>query len=236
MKYLLTIICTVLICFYSTAQNLFEVTVGSGIGSYKMNDLKELQENLRFYIGGPEILETVDNFPAYFFYSGEVSVNVNRVLSLGLIYRLQSTGAASSYSDYSGVYKIEQVVKANCAGILLDVHLLKKHKLRLSSQLRTYYGWTNMKLKGSLHINSVGTNIMDFTTVYKSKSVMINPDIIVGYEVIPHVSLNFSAGYCLDFKGDLKNSNDSALRDLNGVTMQSDWSGIRLGLSASYQF
>jgi hypothetical protein len=226
----------VLVCFGSTAQKRFKVTAGAGIGSYKMADLKKLQEDITI-LYNREYLETVDNFPMYFFYSGEISYDLNKSVGVGLIYRLQSTGAASSYSDYSGVYKIEQRLKANCMGILFDFNLWEKNKLRLSSQIRIYYSWTNMELTEYLHLTGIDNDIVDLRAEFISKSIMTNPDVTVGYEVFDNVLLNLSAGYCIDFQGDLKNkTNNSPLNGFNGYPLQSDWSGIRMNLSAAYRF
>lgn len=233
MKYLLSIVFAFLVSFHVTAQDRFKVTIGSGIGSYRMDDLKRLQENFRGNVG---LLETVDNFPMYFFYSGELSYNVGDNVGLGLIYRLQSTGASNAYSDYSGIYTLEQRLIANCAGVLFDFNLWKKNKLKLSSQIRTYYGWTNLELSEYLRIYSIDSDLVDFKADFKSKSVMANPDVTVGYKILDQVFLNFSVGYCIDFEGDLKDHSGNYIPDAYGNPVQSNWSGIRLGLSASCKF
>jgi len=235
MKHALAIVLLVIGADCLFAQDRFKVTLGTGLGQYKMDDLKEFQDLQEAFFDAYK-LERIDNFPMYMYYSGEASVTIHRIISLGVIYRLQSTGCKSSYSDYSGVFNVEQVVKANNAGLLVDFQLWNKNKLSLSGQTRIYYGWTNLKGKQYLRINSVDDDLLNNIFEFKSSSVMINPDITFSYEIFDRLFANLSAGYCIDLKGDLKTTSGQPLRNLGGEVLQSDWSGIRIGLSASYKF
>jgi len=234
MKHVLTIVLLVIISGCSLAQDRFKLTLGTGLAQYKMDDLKEIQDTQENFFDGFE-LERVDNFPMYLFYSGEASVRIQKIISVGLIYRLQSTGCKSAYSDYSGVFKIEQIVKANNAGVLVDVDLWNKNKFFLSGQTRIYYGWTVLKYKEYVEIYAIDSGLYNSTSELKSESVMINPDITFSYEITNHFFANLSVGYCIDFKGDIKNRGQT-VRSFKGGDLQTDWSGFRLGLSASYKF
>ena len=236
MKHALTIILLVIISGCSFAQDRFKLTLGTGLGQYKMDDLKEIQDTQENFFDGLD-LERVENFPMYPYYSGEASVRIQKIISVGLLYRLQSTGCKSAYSDYSGVFKIEQIVKANNAGILVDVDLWNKNKFSLSGQTRIYYGWTVLKYKEYLEIYSIDSGVYNSTAELKSESVMINPDITFSYELTQHFFANLSLGYCTDLRGDITNTgNDQTVRNFNGEIMQTDWSGFRFGVSASYKF
>lgn len=235
MKHALAIVFLVIGADCLFAQDRFKVTLGTGLGQYKMDDLKEFQDIQEAFFDAYE-LDRIDNFPAYMYFGGEISVRIHRIISLGLIYRLQSTGCKSSYSDYSGVLQVEQLVKANNAGLLVDFQLWNKNKMSLSGQTRIYYNWTDLKNKQYLNIYSVDDDLLNNTAELKSSSVMINPDISFSYEIFDRLLANLSAGYCIDFKGDLESTSGQPLRNFEGESLQSDWSGFRIGLSASYKF
>ena len=236
MKHALTLVFLVIIAGSSLAQDRFNLTLGTGLGQYKMDDLKEIQDTQENYLEGYG-LERVENFPMYLYYSGEASVRIQKMISVGLLYRLQSTGCKSAYSDYSGVFKIEQILKANNAGVLVDVHLWNKNKFFLSGQARIYYGWTVLKYKEYLEIYAIDSGLYNSTSELKSESVMINPDLTFSYEITNHFFANLSVGYCVDLKGDITNTgNNQPVINFKGEVMQTDWSGFRLGLSASYRF
>ncbi|HMG88500.1 MAG TPA: hypothetical protein VK589_00520 [Chryseolinea sp.] len=234
MKHALTIVFLVIFSGCSLAQGRFKLTIGTGLGQYKMDDLKEIQDTQENYLEGYD-LERIENFPMYLYYSGEASVRIQKIISVGLLYRLQSTGCKSAYSDYSGVFKIEQIVKANNAGVLVDVHLWNKNKFSLSGQTRIYYGWTDLKYKEYLEIYALVSGLHNSTAELKSESVMINPDLTFSYELTKHFFANLSVGYCIDFKGDITNRGQT-VRNFEGEVLQTDWSGFRLGLSACYKF
>ena len=216
------------------SQERFTITFGTGVGQYKMEELKNFQELKEYWSGN--ILGTVDNFPAYFFYSGEAMVRINKLFSIGLVYRLQSTGCKSAYSDYSGVWRIEQKLKSDNAGILVDFPLLTKNKFAVAFQGRVYYAWTTFEYNEKQQLYDYPQEVA-YKTIHRDKSVMLSPDLSFSYNILKHISLNLTTGYCFDTKGQLENVT-TLFPGVSWVptTSEYDWSGLRIGLSASYKF
>ena len=221
---------TSLMCF---SQEKFTITLGTGIGQYKMQELKSFQHDLEWFANLDGILETIDEFPPYLFYSGEVAMQLKNRFAIGLIYRFQSTGAKSAYSDYSGVLRLEQHLRANNVGILLDFTAWKKSKYALSAQLRAYQSWTTGYFERELFIHGSTDGIETMSGDLKGNSIALNPDVCFSYYVLQNLSVNLTTGYCFDFKGDLEI--DAPFSGYSWI-QKSDWSGLRIGLSTSYKF
>ena len=233
MKYFITILFLIL-GLTGFSQDRLTITFGTGVGQYKMEDLKKFQKQHEYWSGN--VLETVDNFPAHFFYSGEATVRISKLFSVGLIYRLQSTGCKSAYSDYSGVWRIEQKLKSDNAGILVDFSLLTKNKFSMALQGRAYYAWTKYEYAEKMQLYDYSLD-NTYNTIHKDKSIMLNPDVSFSYDILKNISLNLTTGYCFDFKGQLENVT-TPVPGWNWIptTLEYDWSGLRIGLSASYKF
>jgi hypothetical protein len=213
----------------------YSITIGTGLSQFKHDDLKSLQSLLE-YQARPLGLKTIDNFPPYFYYSGEVSRKLGNVFSVGLVYRLESTGYKSSYSDYSGIIKFQQTLVLQEAGILVKYKFKELDKIVLSANLYTYLGWSDVDIDS--YFNLYGSNSEYIESVsLESRSILINPEFCAGYPVTKQFSLHLTAGYCVDFKGKL-NAKDSGrqLQFPDGTNVKTDWSGFRVGLSISIQF
>lgn len=230
MKFL--IVPFLLLSFIGTSQDLhrYRFSVSMGIGSYSMKDLKEAEQYqiARLQYTG---LKNIDNFPAYYFYSAEVSRLFFRKIWLGLAYRLQSTGYKSSYEDYSGQLKIENIVRSDNAGIVLGVPLIKHNRFVFNFDCRVYYTWTQSTQSANFEIfQQQLASGSSPNSILKSKNITVVPGFDFSYAVINRISVSLSAGYCYDFKSDLKYTNGS------DSYIKSDWSGLRVGLSTHYSF
>lgn len=224
-----------LVGFICTAQDLhhYRFAVGMGIGSYSMKDLKGF-EQYQTVPGLPRpVLKNTDNFPAYYFYSAEVSRLLFKKIWIGLAYRLQSTGYKSSYEDYSGYLQIENIVRSDNAGFIFGVPLVKLNRFQFSVDCRLYYTWTQSTPSIDLEIFKQQIEPVGYypsSVTLKSKNITVVPGVDFSYAIFDRISVGVSAGYCYDFKGELKyNSGDDAY-------LKSDWSGLRIGLSTYYSF
>jgi hypothetical protein len=233
-KHLLTF-CCVIVSILSQAQGRFSISLGTGLGIYKMDDLKRFEE----YVGTDQ-MKTIDNYPPFLFWSGEASMKIAKKIRVGLVYELNSTGYKSAYSDYSGVIKAEHVIKSDNAGIFIGWQFWQQNKFSLSTQLRTYYTWSELKRH---YYFTIYTPLESHESTFKyfSHSFSMIPDVKLAYCVLERFSLNLSLGYCYDFRGDLTTNTSSGSHYLPkppnfNERSQSDWSGLRLGLSTTYHF
>ena len=235
MKTYLVTFCIVIVLIPSYAQDRFSISLGTGLGTYKMADLKLFEENSL----SPN-LKTINNYPPYLFWLGEVSIKIAKDFRVGLIYALNSTGYKAAYSDYSGAISSEHIIESNNAGTIVGWQFWQRNKFSLSAQLRTYYSWSKLKRQ---YFTTFYTPLESQKSTFKyfSQSFSLTPDVKLDYRVLDRVSLNLSLGYCYDFRGDLKqnssNGNPYLPKPPNyREPSQSDWSGFRLGLSATFHF
>jgi hypothetical protein len=217
------------------AQKKYSISIGSGLGTYAMNDLKELQTANELNFQG--LLETVDDFPPYLYYSGEVTRKFGKSFSAGVAYRFESTGYKSSYSDYSGSISFEQVLQVNQIGLVIAYEFLNRNKVLLSAQLRGYYSWTSCDYMSQLILTTAQySNEQSFSFV--SNSIMFNPAFNLAYPVLNKLSLHLTVGYCLDFQGELKLKSNPDITIIlpDQSSVSSNWSGFRGGLAVSFSF
>lgn len=99
----------------TTSNSGYEIIVTTGVGTYSMSDLKEVQ---KLIIDNSEIpLQVTSSFPAYFNYSIRLGHKSN-IASQGITAGLMSTGSRSSLADYSG-YVYSDI---NCQAIYMGYY------------------------------------------------------------------------------------------------------------------
>lgn len=99
----------ILMSISSYAQKLtFEYQ--QGMGHYQMSDLKTFNKLVLDNI--PITPQLTENLPMYFYYQGEISSFVNDVFGIGAVFSLQSTGARISQKDYSGEYRLDELIRS----------------------------------------------------------------------------------------------------------------------------
>ncbi|RPH73856.1 hypothetical protein EHM76_04770, partial [bacterium] len=114
MKRLTIILIGVLSVFnYPVYCQYFSITVGAGIGTYGLGDLKKLNEDLM--MGLPVTPKIVNNFPPYPFFKFTAQWE-NEKLGLGLSVSHYSTGSRIHYADYSGSISMKQLIRSNSVG------------------------------------------------------------------------------------------------------------------------
>lgn len=220
---------------YVNAQAEYSTNLQVGWGSYSMSELKDFQNYIEKQWSIVN-LKKINNFPSYTYYNFQLSRSFNKNISLGIDYRLQSTGYKSSYKDYSGEIKLEQVVWANQAGMsfILPINI-KSKKVTLSFPLKIYYSWTTCNLDYIITIS--GQTVDSFKRTFISNSIMANPEINCYYSIIEPLQVGIVTGFNLDFKGDLKLKDHKDIKlQLNNETVQSNWTGYRIGLIIQYKF
>lgn len=223
----------------SFGQDRFTLSIGTGIGTYRMHDLKSYQSAKEAQMGGVPF-KRVHDFPAYPYYFGEVLYRINSRWSLAANYQIQSTGCKSAYSDYSGMLTYKLKLIGNVVGIGADFRVWEAGKLSIATQLRVAYAKTRMYEANYLDLYGEPGSPFSERDKYETKSIMVTPGIAVSYSLIAHFYLNVYVGYCFDMKGDLEISQLLGpffwFRDPYWPGAKVDWSGLRAGVSASYKF
>ena len=217
-----------ILCSTTISAQEIKIEFNSGIGSYAMNGLKDL--NAYYLKNLPVVAKITDDFPIQPFYSIGLIYQTNSIFSVGLTGSFVTTGSRISYKDYSGELVFDNVVKAYSPGIQFGFVLVDK-KLHLSQETNISYAFTNLEMKEKI-INQTDEN------VFKSNSIMLEPRFRVSY-LINRFELGAKAGYLIDFGGKyyLDGKKDSFLQNpQSDNSLKNKWSGFRLGLFVGFAF
>lgn len=202
--------------------------LSGGVASYKMSDMKYLQEHIlsTYPVEG----RITSSFPPYTSVSVTGFKQLYDYLRLGISYSYSTTGGRSSYQDYSGEIVTELTATSHRLGAYLSYILLSGNRVDLSLNGRLEANYTSMFIESYWAIFSYGNTI-------NNKYWSISPSGSIGADFmyrLRQVSLGIDAGYLVDLKGDLKDTeNNDPLQDPNDRerVLTSDWSGWYARLS-----
>ena len=205
------------------------VTFSAGVASSQMNDLKYLQEHIlsTYPVEG----KITSSFPPFTSASITMFKQLYDHIRIGGGYSYSTTGGKSSYADYSGDISTEMNATSHRLGAYLSYLVLGGDRLDLS-------------LNGSLEANLTSLSIQSYYEIFNYSNGMSNnyrslsPSVSAGGELMytmKKISLGMEAGYLVDLKGDLKDTDDGdPLVDPNDTerVLSSDWTGWYVQLKA----
>ena len=120
------------------------INLESGLGSYKMNDLKELNDMVLESL--PFDSKITENFPAYFYYKPSLILSFNKFINFGIVWSFQSTGSRVSRTDYSGEYLYDMKIRASSPGLLIEFYYpIDKFRISFSNEFGINYSKLNLK-------------------------------------------------------------------------------------------
>jgi len=197
-------------------------SISAGAATFSMGDMKYLQEHIlgTYPVEG----KITSSFPPYTSASFTVFKQLYDHIRVGGRYNYSTTGAKTSYEDYSGNIYTEFDAISHRLGAYLSYLVSGGDRLELS-------------LNGSLDANYTSMTIQSYYTIFNysdglsNKYRSISPSIAVGGELLyklKKISLGMEAGYLVDLKGDLKDTSDGdPLLDPNDLdrNLSSDWTG-----------
>ncbi|MCK4989349.1 MAG: hypothetical protein KAS29_02645, partial [Bacteroidales bacterium] len=186
---------------HSLAQN-GGISIAAGAASFRMGDMKYLQEHIlsTYPVEG----KITSSFPPFTTASFTVFKQLYDHIRVGGRYNYSTTGAKSSYADYSGDIYTEFNAVSHRLGAYLSYLVLGGDRIDLS-------------LNGSLDANYTSMTIQSYYTIFNysdglsNKYRSISPSIAVGGELmykLKKLSLGMEAGYLVDLKGNLKDTSD----------------------------
>lgn len=205
----------------------------AGVASVRMTDMKNLQD----YILGTYPVEgrVTSSFPPYTSASLTIFKELYDYLRVGGAYSYSTTGAKSSYQDYSGEIYTKIIATSHRLGAYISYTLLYGDRLDLSLNGRLDANYTSMIIESYYQIFNYGSGL---SNKYRS----ISPSGSIGAELmykLRQTSLGLEAGYLVDLQGDLKDTEDGdPLLDPNDRerVLTSDWSGWYARLSFVFNF
>ena len=211
-------------------QSGFELEYG--IGSYNMNNLKELngyiQQNLGFHTA------VTANFPIYPYFRASAFMNV-KGNQIGLAFSFYSTGSRVSASDYSGEYRFENLLNAYVPGIYFTTPFKQNGILHIEGRLEG--GVIFSKMKNNEYFRLYDTVYINSSNKFKSVNAYLEPGIRLSYP-LNHFNIGFYVGYMIQFGkqgfyiDDRKNS--QVLNPATQSVLKPGWDGFRINISLAY--
>ncbi|RPH33915.1 MAG: hypothetical protein EHM93_02795 [Bacteroidales bacterium] len=219
---------SIIVLFFFSLSNYsqdFKIGFQSGWGSYKMSELKDLNQ----YIlkNNPLSPKMISNYPSYYYYRPSIIFAYKKV-NFGLIFSHQSTGSRISIKDYSGEYLFDSKIKSNAFGILGEVNVDPEKKLKFI--LYSELGFIKTQLTLTEFLKVFDNTITDDKYYFDSKNYYIEPGFKISYP-LSFISLELNIGFFQQFgKKKFEGDKDVSLT-VNGNKIKPDWSGLRFGLS-----
>jgi hypothetical protein len=230
-KALTMVITLILISFPVTLfSQEFNVVLETGLGSYRMSDLKEINKTV--LKGLPFDAKITNNFPIYWNYKSCLLYSFRKLVTVGITGSYQSTGSRVSRADYSGEYFFDTKIRSFSPGAIIEFyHPVDKFRISFSNEVGIEY--SKLGLKEVIRVNTESQK-NEFT--FTSENYYYEPAVKLSYPV-SFFRLGLVAGYLFDLKREDLSGSDSNNYNLilsDGNPAKSDWSGIRLGASLSF--
>ena len=199
--------------------------------NFNLSDLKDLQNDISADISELIPVENLESFPANYNYELYLLVNDVIPLDFGVFVGYKSTGARTYYSDYSGEFKLDYLASATSFGITLEkkiyddiIDIIIGTKISISNSV--------FILDESLSIsNEIETNRVEAV----ANSFSFAPYSAVRYN-FSVFSTELKAGYTIDSNSKFheKNNSDSYLQTSTGNSVETNWSGVFIGIMFGY--
>ncbi len=227
MKNKLMIILLILISSVAYSQQL-KLALNSGLGFYKMEDLKEITSGV--FEGLPLDAKLISNYPSFLFYKPGVYISFNN-FNLGVHGALNSTGSRISVKDYSGEYSFDTRIKSLAPSIYVDFTLFsfrKTSKLMISAEGGILFSELSIKENLKVFEQEISNASIDF----KSENYFVEPGLKIEYALNSHISIEFHGGYLIQLG---ESGFDTYFYYppyyYKEAPFGPDWSGFRIGVT-----
>jgi len=231
-----------LVCISSgrlVAQSI-DLSVMPIYGSYDMTNMKTYQDEQagNIYDSLGTYPKKMYDFPPYWGLNINAGFNKNRhQFSLTLNYN--TTGGRLSYSDYSGIIKIDKLV--NCKGISggYSFAIIQSEKIQTLLGFEVGVNFSTLKEENivAIYISDEETNEVN---KYRSQQITLIPEVSIAYFPIKNIFIKVSAGYSRQISTSKQLNKEPnqklELVDESGKDVTLDWSGFRLGAGIGYRF
>lgn len=199
--------------------------------TYSHNSLSDLQQQLSREIDGV-YLRVNDDFGANMAYS--IGVKVEDI-NTQYFFSYNSTGGKVSYSDYTGVIRVTQLLQAYTFGGEYQFKLSKDTDNKsFYLGARAFGNYTTLGVESYSQVaDYLSTETIDFDSMDFGLGVRFIYDIPVYV-----VKLRLNAGYDFMLGGELilSEDRDYALEDNTGDRVKTGWSGLRSGIGIVVPF
>jgi len=213
------------IALNSSAQE-FDFSFQTGVGFYKMNDLKALTTQGINQHGFQA--KIVYNYPPSLYIQPSITFRI-RGISLGFVYSYQSTGSRISAIDNSNK-SFDTKINCHAPGIILGFHPENDGKMRMSFYGKLGRAYSNLSMNGSQPLNE--------SYKFDSRCLYYEPGLQISYNIKKNYVVGFNAGYFKEFKRqdfELKGARGTLIKTNHDSYIGNGWDGLRLGLLFTYR-
>ena len=210
----------------------FTLSMNSGLGFYKMDEIKLLQTNILSSI--PVNAKVTSSFPPYLFFEINPKVEFKNHLLIGTLFSYTSTGGRIYYSDYSGSITSDQLLSSYSYFFTLGTYKnFEKSKLSIHGDLRPGITVTSLKLTEQETLNNSSQR---GEVSFNSRNIVIQPTISI-IKWFGMIGINACLGYNYTILfGKLNTDGGYLINSSNNSELHSDWSGLRIGAGVSLKF
>ena len=210
----------------------FQIEAGSGVGFYKMENMKALNTYMMKDLGFNTKL--TDDFPAWVYFKGALLFGTANYMA-GFALSRHSTGSRISAQDYSGCYHFDNIIIAWMPGIFIKVPLFNIGKVELEGQLEA--GFIYSKLRSTEYLELFDTVYLDNTYNFKAMNQYVEPILKISYPVksfkisyqISYMSQFGKEGFKIDQQG-----NPHVMNPGTNTALKPEWNGLRMNFSILY--
>lgn len=207
--------------------------IGSGIGSYQMNDLKEFTSVINDDL--PFDAKLVSNFPIYWNYNASMDIQIRKA-GFGVVYLFQSTGNHLAQGDYSGHYNLKLNVLSHAPALRFTYAISEEPIFPV--RFYTLIGVHFSKLDITEEMRLYEENVLEQEFEFKSLDPFMELGINASYSW-KRFTFNISGGYQSQLgKQVLESTDDNAFELKNpqtGDDVGVDWSGFRLTAGVGFK-
>ncbi len=205
-----------------------KIGVNGGGAWLFQNDLREINRDTRSAL--PFATQTINDFPPYFTYGGQILVTLSGWLAIGTSYQYYTTGSRIGARDYSATYSFDQVISSHSPGLVAELLLARRPMYAAFFELTGGVNLASWEMEEKLVVG-------EEKQTDQRKMSAIRPFIYPGFKVVyplgRSLGIFFKAGYSADLGG--KYSTDSYPG--GKINPRASFSGIRavIGLEYKYQ-
>jgi hypothetical protein len=202
---------------------------------YDLTGMKKLQRYAFDYYTSLNLpVKVVEEFPDYFGLNFNIYIYPESLPPVGFFIDYCSTGGRISVKDYSGEIKFDQIVSAISIGPFFEINLLQLNQNKFILILP--FGLVFTKLDQIEYIR-LGNNSNKEKVIFTSIAVGLEPQFAYHYQ-IDRYFLRLSLGYQINtFNAlHLKGNSDAKVMVGTGDYIGVQWNGVRVGITAGYDF
>jgi hypothetical protein len=123
-----------------------------GISWLFQDDLRNINRDTRKML--PFLTQTIDDFPPYLSYGGQVILLMSPRFGLGTSYHYYTTGSRIGAKDYSATYSFDQIISAHSPGLVFEYVLADRVEWRALAELTGGAHLASWKMKERMVMGS----------------------------------------------------------------------------------